>query len=130
MKLDIARAWKDEQYRQALSEDQRNALPVNPVGELSEAEMEMVCGGGGGGPIAPMVAAAPAVHHAAGMHHIGHGPIVVGTSTAASSFCEDAHIHSFGVTCDVNIFSAVQTATLTGVINLLSTVAQICANND
>ena len=47
MKLDIVRAWKDESYRQSLSEEQLGLLPVNPAGELelSEADLEIVFGG-------------------------------------------------------------------------------------
>jgi mersacidin/lichenicidin family type 2 lantibiotic len=57
---DIIRAWKDEDYWNSLSEEQRSQLPENPAGtiELSEQEMEIIqgggcesimnCGGGGG----------------------------------------------------------------------------------
>lgn len=52
--IDIIRAWKDEEYRNSLSEEQRSQLPENPVGmlELTSAEMQAVLGGGlnnGGG---------------------------------------------------------------------------------
>jgi mersacidin/lichenicidin family type 2 lantibiotic len=47
MKLDIIRAWKDENYRQGLSAEQINALPANPAGELADAELESACGGWG-----------------------------------------------------------------------------------
>ena len=35
---DIIRAWKDEEYRNSLSEEQRSQLPENPAGmiELDE----------------------------------------------------------------------------------------------
>jgi mersacidin/lichenicidin family type 2 lantibiotic len=58
---DIIRAWKDEDYWNSLSEEQRSQLPENPAGilELSAQEMEIIqgggcestynCGGGGGG---------------------------------------------------------------------------------
>ncbi len=49
MKFDIERTWKDETYRQSLGEEQRAALPANPAGELSEAELEAVNGGWGSG---------------------------------------------------------------------------------
>jgi mersacidin/lichenicidin family type 2 lantibiotic len=44
---DIIRAWKDEEYRNSLSEEQRNQLPENPAGmvELSDQEMETFMGG-------------------------------------------------------------------------------------
>src|SRR5712672_3363855 len=46
----LVRAWKDEAYRQSLSEEVQAVLPANPVGEieLTEAELEAlsgVCGG-------------------------------------------------------------------------------------
>jgi mersacidin/lichenicidin family type 2 lantibiotic len=44
---DIIRAWKDEEYRNSLSEEQRAQLPENPAGmiELSDAEMQVIAGG-------------------------------------------------------------------------------------
>ncbi len=44
---DIIRAWKDEDYFDSLSEEQRSLLPDNPVGvvELSDEDMEIVTGG-------------------------------------------------------------------------------------
>jgi mersacidin/lichenicidin family type 2 lantibiotic len=47
MKLDIVRAWKDQNYRASLSEEQLGQLPPNPAGEaeLSDAELEAVYGG-------------------------------------------------------------------------------------
>jgi mersacidin/lichenicidin family type 2 lantibiotic len=46
-RIDIIRAWKDEAYRNSLSQADRNKLPDNPAGavELSEAEAEAVDGG-------------------------------------------------------------------------------------
>ena len=46
--VDIVRAWKDENYRSSLSEEQRALLPENPAGviELTELEMEQVDGAG------------------------------------------------------------------------------------
>ena len=45
--FDIIRAWKDEEYRNSLSELERAALPQHPAGEieLSDAELETVAGG-------------------------------------------------------------------------------------
>ncbi len=56
MKFDVVRAWKDENYRQSLNEEQRGSLPAHPAGEieLADAEMESIYGGGGyggGGPV-------------------------------------------------------------------------------
>jgi mersacidin/lichenicidin family type 2 lantibiotic len=47
MKIDVIRAWKDEQYRASLTEEQRASLPANPVGmiDVSDAELEDVVGG-------------------------------------------------------------------------------------
>lgn len=45
MKLDIVRAWKDEDYRQSLSDEQLNDLPANPVGELADADLNSASGG-------------------------------------------------------------------------------------
>ena len=46
-RLDIVRAWKDEQYRASLTEAQRAALPQNPVGiaEVPATDLEGVAGG-------------------------------------------------------------------------------------
>ena len=45
--IDIIRAWKDEEYRNSLSEEQRSQLPENPAGmvELSDEDMEALAGG-------------------------------------------------------------------------------------
>jgi mersacidin/lichenicidin family type 2 lantibiotic len=47
MQIDIVRAWKDEAYRQSLSEEERCSLPESPVGEieLTDADLEAVYGG-------------------------------------------------------------------------------------
>jgi mersacidin/lichenicidin family type 2 lantibiotic len=44
---DIIRAWKDEDYRKLMGEEQRAMLPDNPAGQidLSESEMEALAGG-------------------------------------------------------------------------------------
>jgi mersacidin/lichenicidin family type 2 lantibiotic len=44
---DIIRAWKDEDFRDSLSETERAALPQHPAGqiELSDEELEVVAGG-------------------------------------------------------------------------------------
>jgi mersacidin/lichenicidin family type 2 lantibiotic len=43
----IIRAWKDENFRQQLSEEERNSLPENPVGsiELTDDELSKAAGG-------------------------------------------------------------------------------------
>ena len=51
-KDEIIRAWKDEDYRNSLSEEQRSQLPENPAGmveevvELTPEEQEELRGGG------------------------------------------------------------------------------------
>lgn len=44
----IIRAWKDQEYYNSLTSEQRAALPANPAGELSAVESELIAGGGGG----------------------------------------------------------------------------------
>ena len=46
-KIDIIRAWKDEEYRQSLTDAERAALPENPAGkiELTDADLGAVAGG-------------------------------------------------------------------------------------
>jgi mersacidin/lichenicidin family type 2 lantibiotic len=53
MKFDIERAWKDEAYRQTLSEEELHLLPANPAGELelNDTELETVSGGFGPGAV-------------------------------------------------------------------------------
>jgi len=43
---DVIRAWKDAEYRESLSADDRAALPNHPAGlvDLSDAELELVRG--------------------------------------------------------------------------------------
>lgn len=49
-KVDIIRAWKDEEYRASLSDAERALLPANPAGliELDDEQMRKVLGAGGG----------------------------------------------------------------------------------
>lgn len=44
---DIIRAWKDQQFRDSLSEEQRAQLPANPVGlvEIDDEQLVQVIGG-------------------------------------------------------------------------------------
>ncbi|MBS3030689.1 MAG: mersacidin/lichenicidin family type 2 lantibiotic (plasmid) [Dolichospermum sp. DET50] len=44
---DIIRAWKDEDYRASLTEEQRLQLPENPAGliELTDDDMSSMVGG-------------------------------------------------------------------------------------
>ena len=45
--LNVIRAWKDEAYRQSLSDAERAQLPRNPAGliEMAEEEMGQINGG-------------------------------------------------------------------------------------
>ena len=45
--FDIIRAWKDEEYRMSLTDEQRASMPMNPAGqiELSDADLGSVAGG-------------------------------------------------------------------------------------
>lgn len=49
MNSNIVRAWKDEFYRESLSDEERAQLPENPVGELelTDAELGSVFAAGG-----------------------------------------------------------------------------------
>ncbi len=44
---DIIRAWKDPEFRESLSEEQRSQIPENPVGiiELTDPEIQAAVGG-------------------------------------------------------------------------------------
>jgi mersacidin/lichenicidin family type 2 lantibiotic len=46
----IIKAWKDETYRQSLSDAERALLPENPAGllELTDKDLAKVAGGKGG----------------------------------------------------------------------------------
>lgn len=46
-KLDIIRAWKDEEYANSLTDVQRAMLPQNPAGiiELSDQDLDQAAGG-------------------------------------------------------------------------------------
>lgn len=46
-KLDIIRAWKDEEYASSLTDVQRAMLPENPAGlvELTDQDLQTAAGG-------------------------------------------------------------------------------------
>ena len=48
-KIDVVRAWRDEEYRNSLTEEQRAGLPENPAGlsDVSDAVLRSVAGGCG-----------------------------------------------------------------------------------
>ncbi len=109
MKFDITRAWKDENYRESLSEEELSALPANPAGELGEKDLDMVCGGGG-------------------FEYNGFG---AAASSSASATERETRVHSFSVICDINIFSAdVHVLGLDRLINIGNCETRPCLNND
>jgi len=75
--FDIVRAWKDDEYRGSLSDEERRSLPVNPVGEieLTDADLELVYGGG---------------HHKGGNSNNCHN-----NSDHCSGFCVSFECNSF-----------------------------------
>jgi mersacidin/lichenicidin family type 2 lantibiotic len=46
-KLDVVRAWRDEEYRNSLSAEEMAALPVHPAGtvELADVSLRSIAGG-------------------------------------------------------------------------------------
>ena len=48
---DIIRAWKDEEFRNSLSEEQLKQIPENPAGisKIPDESLESIVGGCGGG---------------------------------------------------------------------------------
>ncbi|MGK7953903.1 MAG: mersacidin/lichenicidin family type 2 lantibiotic [Crocosphaera sp.] len=48
--IDIIRAWKDEEYRNSLSDSEKAQLPENPAGaiELDDEDMSSMSGGNAG----------------------------------------------------------------------------------
>jgi mersacidin/lichenicidin family type 2 lantibiotic len=113
MKFDIVRAGKDDSYRQSLGTEQLNTFSTNPVGELSDIDLESIYGGQGA---------------------VGFG--------ASSDFAASQRVHSFAVFCDRNTFSInarkTSTGEIEGDIDLLAInaieigncVTQVCTNND
>lgn len=89
MKFDVVRAWKDEAYRQTLSEEQLSTLPANPAGTVAETDLETISGGWG-------------------------APCPVNTVYE--------HNESYGLLCEVNIFSLA----VAGNIAILGGANQTC----
>ena len=46
-KLDIIRAWKDEEYFNRLSESERSLLPANPAGVIELTDQDLLQAEGG-----------------------------------------------------------------------------------
>jgi mersacidin/lichenicidin family type 2 lantibiotic len=100
MKFDISRAWKDEMYRQTLSEEELHLLPANPAGELelADADLETISGGFGSGCGSPCPCPI--------------GPVII-----------THHSNSVAIICEINVFSI-------NVINvaILGAVTNVCSN--
>jgi len=54
MTIDMIRAWKDDAYREALSEPEQALLPENPAGAIELTEHEL-SGVDGGQPMTPVI---------------------------------------------------------------------------
>ncbi|HLI68543.1 MAG TPA: mersacidin/lichenicidin family type 2 lantibiotic [Ktedonobacteraceae bacterium] len=102
MKFDAVRAWKDDTYRQSLSNEQLSKLPANPAGELELSETDLASVSGGYGR-------------------------VYNRSESLTITRED--FHSYALICDVNIFS-VQTNVLSDLLSATSPIAQVCVSHD
>ncbi|GCF06931.1 mersacidin/lichenicidin family type 2 lantibiotic [Dictyobacter arantiisoli] len=50
MIIDIARAWKDAQYRNSLNNEERAQLPQNPIGTLELTDIDLATISGACGP--------------------------------------------------------------------------------
>ncbi|HEY0753112.1 MAG TPA: mersacidin/lichenicidin family type 2 lantibiotic [Ktedonobacteraceae bacterium] len=101
MKFDIVRAWKDEAYRQNLSQAELETLPVNPAGELDESTLAEIYG--------------------------GDDPGWYGLASAASA--TEHHRHTLAGLCDINIFSAFLPITaFPRLINIGKYEKQVCAS--
>jgi mersacidin/lichenicidin family type 2 lantibiotic len=116
MKSDIVRAWKDETYRQSLSDEQFNALPANPAGDLSEVEMAAVSGGEGWDNV---------------------GLFGASSSSSSATYASVRRCHTYAFLCDTSVFSANVLGGhkcgggiwLGDVINVLTPNTQTCANS-
>lgn len=112
MTIDIIRVWKDDIYRQDLSEQQCNQLPANPAGELeiSSAELGLIYGGCGGcqGTGGTFLSA----------------PVALSQAEAVN--ITRKNFHSFAFFCEQNVFSFNAQAGH----SILSPVNNVCVNDD
>jgi len=129
MKLNIVRAWKDEVYRQSLSNEQMDMLPANPVGELelTDASLQFIsgtgggfgAGGGGGGGTAPGVTPGGFYHR----HAVG---VVGGATSVAQTRTNEEFFHSLAFRCNETLFSL----TASSGFSILSPVNAFCINDE
>lgn len=45
--IDLARAWRDEDYYLSLTEEERTSLGVHPAGEIADPVLKSITGGCG-----------------------------------------------------------------------------------
>ncbi|HEY1354372.1 MAG TPA: mersacidin/lichenicidin family type 2 lantibiotic [Ktedonobacteraceae bacterium] len=102
MTPDIVRAWKDESYRQSLSQAQQHTLPANPAGHLELGACELAAIYGGGSTATPFF------------------------PDDAQSFQFEDFLHSFALVCDEAKFSI---TAMKGVATT-SPITIICVNGD
>jgi mersacidin/lichenicidin family type 2 lantibiotic len=112
MKFDIARAWKDEAYRQTLSEEELHLLPANPAGELELADADLATVSGGWSQPTNVTAVNAVAGNVAAPCLPPCGPFIFSDRN-----------NSVAVICEINIFS-VNVAN----IALLGAVNNICTN--
>jgi len=129
MKLNIVRAWKDEVYRQSLSNEQMGMLPANPVGEveLTDTSLQFIYGTGGGGGFGAGGGFTPSVTHGVThRHEVGNVGVGVASSsgTRISQFQES--FHSLALRCNETAFSL----TASSGFNILSPVNAFCINEE
>jgi mersacidin/lichenicidin family type 2 lantibiotic len=111
MNIDIIRAWKDDIYRQGLSQEQQHMLPANPAGELELTctELRSVYGGCGGQFPGETFSPAP-----------------LALSQAEVTTVNRRNFHSFAFFCQENVFSFNANAGH----SFLSLVNNVCVNGD
>ncbi|HLI70041.1 MAG TPA: mersacidin/lichenicidin family type 2 lantibiotic [Ktedonobacteraceae bacterium] len=131
MKLDVVRAWKDDVYRQSLSDEQADMLPSNPAGELelTSDDLQSVYGGGGGfpPPAAPAGIARPISSAHPGPVPVGPvGPIGGGPGAASSEAgaISGESFLSIAVFCQQEMFSW----NINSGLNFLAATNNICVN--
>lgn len=100
MKFDVVRAWKDENYRQTLSQEQLEMLPANPAGELDEEALATVHGGYYGG---------------------------FGAASSASATAASTRFHSLALLCDISLFSI--NLLQIELVPIASPTSQVCAES-
>jgi mersacidin/lichenicidin family type 2 lantibiotic len=112
MKFDVIRAWKDETYRQSLSNEELNMLPAHPAGELSETDLELVSGCGG---------------EEGGFGDFGPGIAGSSSSSAFSAHKRVRIVSLSALACEANTFSAGEAETEATLF--LSKLLQVCQDH-